>query len=131
MSTREKSITALVLTLCVLWAVAAGATTYYVDFEGGSDAADGTSPATAFKRCPGDPQAEDTRALLDACAAGYRPHQVIALGHPREGPSPVPLLQERGQVDGKATAYVCIDSVCQAPITEPEALRGRLKFGAR
>ncbi len=35
----------------------AEATTYYVDFGGGSDAAAGTSPSAAFKRCPGDPEA--------------------------------------------------------------------------
>jgi hypothetical protein len=27
------------------------------------------------------------------------------------------------QVDGHATAYVCIDSVCRALVTDPEALR--------
>jgi uncharacterized protein YyaL (SSP411 family) len=26
-------------------------------------------------------------------------------------------------VDGKATAYVCEDFACQAPVMEPEALR--------
>ncbi|NLX60338.1 MAG: right-handed parallel beta-helix repeat-containing protein, partial [Phycisphaerae bacterium] len=30
---------------------------YYVDFEGGNDADDGTSPATAWQHCPGDPNA--------------------------------------------------------------------------
>ena len=38
------------------------ATVYYVDFDGGSDAAKGTSPATAFKHCPGDRGAKDTAA---------------------------------------------------------------------
>jgi hypothetical protein len=36
------------------------ATTYYVDFAGGDDAAAGTEREAAWKRCPGDPQAEAT-----------------------------------------------------------------------
>ncbi|MFW6146319.1 MAG: PKD domain-containing protein [Planctomycetota bacterium] len=35
----------------------AGGATYYVDFDGGSDADDGLSPATPFKHCPLDPNA--------------------------------------------------------------------------
>ena len=40
----------------------ASAATYYVDFEGGSDTADGTSEATAWKRSPGDEYAQATAA---------------------------------------------------------------------
>lgn len=37
---------------------------FYVDFAGGNDAADGQSPATAWQRAPGDPQASgNPRAL--------------------------------------------------------------------
>ena len=32
-----------------------GAATYYVDFDGGNDDHEGTSPEAAFKHCPGDP----------------------------------------------------------------------------
>jgi len=70
----------------------------------------------------GDPAAADTRALLDVCVSGYRPHQIVALGEPGAQPAAVPLLQERGQIEGRATAYVCIDFVCHPPVTEPEAL---------
>jgi uncharacterized protein YyaL (SSP411 family) len=70
----------------------------------------------------GDAQAADTRALLDACATGYRPHQIIALGEPGVEPVTVPVLEGRGPIDGRAAAYVCVDSVCRAPVTEPEAL---------
>jgi uncharacterized protein YyaL (SSP411 family) len=75
----------------------------------------------------GDAGAADTQALLDACAARYRPHQIIALGQPGVGPSTVPLLEGRGLIDGRATAYVCIDFVCQRPVTEPEGLRAQLE----
>ena len=43
-------------------APAAEAATYYVDFQGGSDAASGTSPRAALKHCPGDEAAEGTAA---------------------------------------------------------------------
>jgi uncharacterized protein YyaL (SSP411 family) len=75
----------------------------------------------------GDVEAADTQALLDACATGYRPHQIIALGEPGVEPVTVLVLEGRGPIDGRATAYVCLDSVCQAPITEPEALRAQLE----
>jgi uncharacterized protein YyaL (SSP411 family) len=70
----------------------------------------------------GDAQAVDTQALLDACATGYRPHQIIALGEPGVEPVTVPILEGRGPIDGRATAYVCIDFVCQRPVTGPEEL---------
>jgi len=70
----------------------------------------------------GDVEAADTQALLDACATGYRPHQIIALGEPGIEPVTVPVLQGRGLIDGRATAYVCVDFVCQRPVTEAEEL---------
>jgi uncharacterized protein YyaL (SSP411 family) len=76
----------------------------------------------------GDAEAADTRALLEACATGYRPHQIIALGQPGVEPATVPVLEGRGQIDGRATAYVCVDFVCRRPVTEPEALRAQLEL---
>jgi uncharacterized protein YyaL (SSP411 family) len=75
----------------------------------------------------GDPEAAETRALLDVCTTGYRPHQIVALGAPDTEASAVPLLQDRSQVEGRATAYVCVDFACRAPVTDPEALRALLK----
>jgi hypothetical protein len=74
----------------------------------------------------GDREAADTRALLGVCATGYRPHQIVALGEPGVEPVTVPVLEGRGPIDGRAAAYVCVDFVCQRPVTEPEALRARL-----
>ncbi|NIA22014.1 MAG: hypothetical protein GWP05_08660 [Anaerolineaceae bacterium] len=47
---------------CCLLVVASGvqATTYYVDFDGGSDFQNGTSPSTPFKHSPGDSSAAGT-----------------------------------------------------------------------
>jgi len=72
----------------------------------------------------GAPEAADSRALLDVCHNGYRPHQVIAVGLDQE--NPVPLLQGCGQIAGRAAAYICAHSTCHPPITEAEELRERL-----
>ena len=68
----------------------------------------------------------DTQALLDIVRSGYRPFQVLALGVPSSEPSVVPLLLDRGLVDGRAAAYICREFTCQAPSTEPEGLRAQL-----
>ena len=57
--------------------------------------------------------------MLNVVRDGYRPFQVVALGAPPR--CRVPLLQDRGLVDGQATAYVCRDFACQAPVTTPQA----------
>ena len=75
----------------------------------------------------GDPNSADTQALLSVVRDGYRPFQVVALGGPSAQPSDVPLLQDRGMAAGEATAYVCRSFSCQAPVTEPEALRAQVE----
>ena len=69
----------------------------------------------------GDVSVPEVRALLDACA-GYRPHQIVAVGKKAN----VPLLQKHKQKD-RATAYVCTDFTCRPPVTEPEALKALLE----
>jgi uncharacterized protein YyaL (SSP411 family) len=61
--------------------------------------------------------------LLDVIHEGYQPHRLVATG---TGDLP-PLLAYRKQVDGKATAYVCRNHVCLAPVITPEELRVLLK----
>jgi uncharacterized protein YyaL (SSP411 family) len=53
---------------------------------------------------------------------GYRRFQIVALGSPNAQPPAVPLLQDRGLVDGQATAYACRNFACQAPVIQPEGL---------
>jgi hypothetical protein len=74
----------------------------------------------------GDPEAADTRALLDVCTNGYRPHQLLALGAPDAEESAIPLLQGRDQIEGQATAYVCVDFACRPPVTDLAALQALL-----
>jgi uncharacterized protein YyaL (SSP411 family) len=75
----------------------------------------------------GDPRAADTQALLGIGRSGYRPFQLVVVGAPDAQPPAVPLLQDRGLVEGQAAAYVCRVFACQAPLTEPDALRSSLK----
>jgi uncharacterized protein len=74
----------------------------------------------------GDPESADTQALLRVVRDGYRPFQVVALGAPDTQPPAIPLLQDRGLVDGQPTAYVCRNFTCQAPVTDTERLREQL-----
>ncbi len=74
----------------------------------------------------GDPEAHDTRILLRACTAGYHPARIVAAGRP-DAPNPeVPLLADRGMVEGKPTAYVCVDNTCLPPVTEVADLEEQL-----
>jgi uncharacterized protein YyaL (SSP411 family) len=70
----------------------------------------------------GGRDADDTQALLRAATAGYRPHQIVALGDSNG----IPLLQSREPIDGRAAAYVCVDATCRPPVTEPAALSAEL-----
>jgi uncharacterized protein YyaL (SSP411 family) len=74
----------------------------------------------------GDPGALETQALLSVVNDGYQPFQVTAFGTPSAQPADVPLLKDRGLVQGKAAAYVCRQFACQAPVTEPGALKALL-----
>ncbi len=67
---------------------------------------------------PPDGAAALVRVVRDA----FRPHLVLA-GGPGDG---VPLLDGRTAVDGRAAAYVCEHFICQAPVTDPDALAAAL-----
>ena len=73
----------------------------------------------------GDPEASETRALLDVMTGRYRPNHVLLRAAPG-APAFSPLLEGRSTVDGRSTAYVCERGACQMPVTEPEALATQL-----
>ncbi|MFA9469136.1 MAG: thioredoxin domain-containing protein [Deltaproteobacteria bacterium] len=56
--------------------------------------------------------------LLEVARDGYQPFQVVAAGEEAS----LPLLENRPQIDGRGTAYVCRQFLCQAPVTKPEEL---------
>jgi uncharacterized protein len=74
----------------------------------------------------GDRRAEDTNALVDAVFSRYIPNKVVAVTAPQET-STIQLLADRTQVDGQATAYVCHNYYCEAPVTEADKLREVLR----
>ena len=76
----------------------------------------------------GDPRAADTRALVDVINERYLPNSVFACASPENQTAfqVIPLLANRLQKDGKATAYVCQNFACQAPVTTPGELQNLL-----
>ena len=62
----------------------------------------------------GEPAAPDTQALLRVVRRGYRPNQVVMLARDQSTPRPM--------INGKATAYVCVDRTCRLPTTAPVEL---------
>ncbi|MBL8203554.1 MAG: thioredoxin domain-containing protein [Blastocatellia bacterium] len=74
----------------------------------------------------GDRNAADTNALIDAVFSRYVPNKVVACAAPNES-SALQLLADRIQVDSKATAYVCHNYYCEAPVTDVDRLREVLR----
>ncbi len=77
----------------------------------------------------GDPDARDTKALLDVVYARYMPNGVIAgrAEEDEEAVGLIPLLADRDARDGRATAYVCEGYACKTPTTDPEELARQLQ----
>ena len=69
-----------------------------------------------------------TSALLQTVNGRYLPNRVLvgAGGEAAASAAGLPLLEGRGMVDGKSTAYVCENYACQLPVTDPEALAAQL-----
>jgi len=75
----------------------------------------------------GDPATVDARALVKTVRVGYRPFAVVSAGL---AGSSIPLLADRPLRDGRATAYVCRNFACRAPVTEPAELAAQLTSAA-
>jgi len=71
-----------------------------------------------------NPKDADTRILLGGIKNHYLPNSVLACSGPDEAEAGkvIALLADRPMKDGKATAYVCQNFVCQTPVNTPEAL---------
>jgi uncharacterized protein len=74
----------------------------------------------------GDPSADDFRALTRAAAERYVPSLVLAGGSARAA-ADIPLLVDRTATGGRATAYVCRNYSCDAPVTDATALASQLE----
>ena len=76
----------------------------------------------------GEPRADDTHVLLEVINDCYLPNSVLACASAESSESiaAIALLADRQQKDGKATAYVCQNFACQAPVTTVEGLQNLL-----
>ncbi len=78
----------------------------------------------------GDPAAADTQALLHVLRAAYRPRSVALLRSGERAAAlarVAPFTEAQTPVEGRAAAYVCEGHQCQAPTTDPAALRAALE----
>ena len=75
-----------------------------------------------------------TQGLLDTVFGRYLPNKVMVGADPSVGPVShklshlidLPLLRDRGMVDGNPTVYVCQNYACRLPVTDSEALAAQL-----
>jgi uncharacterized protein len=68
-----------------------------------------------------------TQALLRAALAPFHRNRTVAGCGGDATPAGVPLLEGKAPVAGSATAYVCREYACRAPVTEPAALADALR----
>jgi uncharacterized protein len=70
-----------------------------------------------------------TAELIAAVFQRYLPNKVVALAAPDDALAgqAIPLLAQRGLVGGKATAYVCRNFVCAAPVATAAELEALLE----
>jgi uncharacterized protein YyaL (SSP411 family) len=68
-----------------------------------------------------------TTELLALINSLYLPNMTLQLVSPDESLDEVsPLLAGKTQINGTATAYVCHNHTCSAPLTRPDELRSLL-----
>ncbi len=76
----------------------------------------------------GNLEASDTQLLAREIWSRYLPNKVVAMSRPDDNAAQelTPLLRDRPLIEGSATAYVCENYTCQAPVNSPKELAGML-----
>ena len=74
----------------------------------------------------GDRDDAATGSLLAEVYRHYVPNRVLLCAGEGDDGAGLPLLAERRKIDGKATAYVCENYVCQLPVNDPQAFANLL-----
>jgi uncharacterized protein len=71
--------------------------------------------------------AADLQPLLGETWRRYLPNKVVAPGLVHDAQATTsPLLRDRPQINGQATAYVCEHYTCKQPVTDPDSLAAQL-----
>jgi len=76
----------------------------------------------------GAPDSPHTISLAREIWSSYLPNKVVAQASPHDDPAanPIPLLNDRGELDGRPTVYVCEHFACKNPVTTPAQLAAQL-----
>jgi uncharacterized protein YyaL (SSP411 family) len=81
----------------------------------------------------GVPGREDTEALLRRLRGLYLPNSVLLFRPAGVADPPIaalaPFLRGQDALDGRATAYVCRNTACELPTTDPERMAALLEPG--
>ena len=73
----------------------------------------------------------ETRALVRTALSVFHRNRTVVGRAPDEPGDGIPLLEGRGMVDARPTAYLCHGYVCDAPVTDAAALARGLAEAAR
>jgi uncharacterized protein YyaL (SSP411 family) len=79
----------------------------------------------------GDPEAEDTKKMLDALRSSYIPNKVVLMRPSDEEEPEISKIAEftktQKRINGKATAYVCMNFACKRPTNRVEEMLSLLR----
>jgi uncharacterized protein YyaL (SSP411 family) len=74
----------------------------------------------------GNPEAEDTKDMLNSLRKHFIPYKVVLLKPADQETADITRIAEyteyHSSFDGKATAYVCLDFACKMPVTNTEEM---------
>jgi uncharacterized protein YyaL (SSP411 family) len=74
----------------------------------------------------GDLQAADTKHMLEKLYSAFVPNKVVLLHAKGETGRQIeeiaPFTRNQESLEGKATAYICRNFACQAPVTDPDKI---------
>ncbi|HEY7876483.1 MAG TPA: thioredoxin domain-containing protein [Actinomycetota bacterium] len=74
----------------------------------------------------GDPGSDETNALLGEVRGRFLPNKIVVVAPDDSGAGAIPLLTSRTRLEGRATAYVCRNQTCDAPVNDPRDLARQL-----
>ena len=78
----------------------------------------------------GDPESHDTKTLTRGLKANYSPNKFVLLSSNKDNKELVsiaPFVASQVMLDGKATAYVCVEQSCSFPTTDLKTMLDNIK----